>query len=176
MKSNNGDHWLPIAKKQIEPPGKPPTKKYVGQKAKLKNKVKRKKIIELISRGLCVRHSCAAVGISSTAFYDFRKTNKNFSLALEAAIAKGVEARLAIIEKAQSKDWRSAAWYLERVHPSLYGRNKLELTGEGGGPINIEASRSMSDIKFTEIDYQDGKGLLIDLPDYNLPENDSQHR
>jgi hypothetical protein len=40
-----------------------------------------------------------------------------------------------------TRHWQAGAWLLERTNPSDYGlRNRVEVTGEGGGPVQIDAS------------------------------------
>ena len=46
-------------------------------------------------------------------------------------------------EDRTAPDWRADAWYLERQHPEHYGKDasvSLEVTGAGGGPVQIENS------------------------------------
>lgn len=62
---------------------------------------------------------------------------------LEKARADAEVAALAKIQKAASEgDWRPAAWFLERSFPDRWGRretSRVELVGEGGGPIKMVA-------------------------------------
>lgn len=40
--------------------------------------------------------------------------------------------------KRMAPDWRAAAWYLERQHRLHFGKEaRLELTGAGGGPVEV---------------------------------------
>lgn len=66
-----------------------------------------------------------------------QRTDPKFS---EEIIAKKVGFKatsLAIIAKAALTNWTAAAWWLERRHPEEYGRRRIELTGDGGGPISV---------------------------------------
>lgn len=64
-----------------------------------------------------------------------------FREALEKARADAEVAALAKIQKASNEGaWQAAAWYLERSHPDRWGKreqNRLEITGEGGGPVRV---------------------------------------
>jgi hypothetical protein len=43
------------------------------------------------------------------------------------------------VVQASTKDWRAATWILQRRHPDHWNRvDQLEVTGRGGGPIEIE--------------------------------------
>ena len=68
---------------------------------------------------------------------------REFKEALEKARADAEVAALAKIQKAASDGaWPAAAWYLERSWPDRWGKretNRIELVGEGGGPVQIVA-------------------------------------
>lgn len=47
-----------------------------------------------------------------------------------------------VVEKTVRQEWAAAAWMLERMHPDRYGRrDKVEHTGDGGGPIDVNIRR-----------------------------------
>lgn len=58
-----------------------------------------------------------------------------FLAAVEKAIADADAIDLGRVRK--SKDWKAAAWRLERRHPGEWGRRKIELTGDEGGPVEL---------------------------------------
>ncbi|MGQ0670422.1 MAG: hypothetical protein ACT4PO_12225 [Actinomycetota bacterium] len=61
--------------------------------------------------------------------------------AVEQAFAEAEVRDIATIEKAAKTQWQAAAWRLERMFPDRFGqRTHRELTGSGGGPIDIRLS------------------------------------
>jgi hypothetical protein len=52
------------------------------------------------------------------------------------------------------KTWQASAWFLERTNPNRYGRQILEHTGEGGGPIRTE--KTVKVVRFGGRYKQDG--------------------
>jgi hypothetical protein len=54
--------------------------------------------------------------------------------------ARAVAERKAVAKVRKAKDWKAAAWYLERSHRARWGpvsRVQAEVTGKGGGPIDV---------------------------------------
>lgn len=78
-----------------------------------------------------------------------------FRDALEKARADAEVASLAKIQKASSEGaWQAAAWYLERSWPDRWGRrdtNRVELVGEGGGPVKVVAGIELDDASMTAL-------------------------
>lgn len=61
---------------------------------------------------------------------------KEFQDAVKRASASGDLASLETIQTAaRSGQWQAAAWLLERRHPGEYGRQRVEVTGKDGGPM-----------------------------------------
>lgn len=110
--------------------------KKLGRPTKLDNARARKKLIELIAKGVPNSHACAAVGISVPAFCAYREKHEWFRDELARATGIGVEARLRKIENASAAgDWRASAWLLEHCQPEHFSKNRLEITGADGGPL-----------------------------------------
>lgn len=49
-----------------------------------------------------------------------------------------MEKNLRVIQEATASTWTAAAWLLERRFPDEYGRNRLEITGKEGEPVQTE--------------------------------------
>jgi len=78
-----------------------------------------------------------------------------FKEALEKARADAEVASLAKIQKAAGEGaWQAAAWYLERSWPERWGRrdtNRVELVGEGGGPVKVVAGIELDNASMTAL-------------------------
>lgn len=58
---------------------------------------------------------------------------------IEKARADCVARNTEIIATAAAEDWRASAFFLERRHAEDWGKTeKLQMTGAGGGPVQIE--------------------------------------
>lgn len=51
-----------------------------------------------------------------------------------------IERNLRVIQNATADTWSAAAWLLERRFPDEYGRNRLEITGKEGEPVQTESA------------------------------------
>jgi len=91
-----------------------------------------KTICDALARGLPYVHACAAAGISFQTFSAWRNRDETFRQQIEAAIAVGVAARLAIIDRAAiTGDWRAAAWLLEHCQPEHFSKSRIQIEAVG---------------------------------------------
>lgn len=97
-------------------------------------------ICDSLARGLPYVHACAVAGISFQTFSVWRSRDENFRQQIEEAIASGVSARLAVIEKAAGigSDWRAAAWLLEHCQPEHFAKSRVQ--AEVSGHVQVEVS------------------------------------
>lgn len=111
-------------------------RKKTGRRTKLTRDVLNR-AVELKSGGANNVDICAAIGIHESTFYEWvnkPKTDlqREFSDAIKRAEADYKNALLAIVMRdAQEKDWKAAAWLLERKYPSEYARtDRVQATVE----------------------------------------------
>ena len=100
----------------------------------------RRKILKLVGRGMPLTHAANVAGVSYQTFLNYRRDRPGFDEAIGNAIAKGIEARLKVIERAtkspdESIRLRSACWFLEHTAPEFFARNRVEVTGANGLPL-----------------------------------------
>lgn len=76
--------------------------------------------------------AASAAGIAFQSLCCYRNQHPAFRDALESAVARGVEARLEVIEKAsKAGDWRAASWWLEHVLPENFGKTRVQVEAIG---------------------------------------------
>jgi hypothetical protein len=98
----------------------------------------RRRLIRAIASGVPVCHACAACRVSLSGFHAYRASNPGFAAKIEQATGAAIEKHLRlIITAAETGDTASSRWFLERVHPSHFGRTKLELSGADGSPLAV---------------------------------------
>jgi len=107
------------------------------------------RILQLIRKGNYIEVACAAVGIDKSTYYKWlqrgqqAKSGKYFDFFIAAKKAER-EAETAFLDRIREaafkdKDWKAAAWYLERKYPERWGRKERhEVTGEDGGEITLK--------------------------------------
>lgn len=105
------------------------------------------RILEAIRNGLSYRHAVQAAGISYDTFLRWMEKGENarsgkfreFFDQVKKAEAEGAERNMKLIqEAAETKDWKAAAWILERRHPDDYGeKRKVDANLNHSGEVNI---------------------------------------
>lgn len=95
-------------------------------------------IVAAVRAGATLRLAAASAGISLDTLARWRKRFAAFADRLTEAEGKAAVRPLALIAEAAKRDWRAAAWLLERRFPEEYGRQRHEHTGADGGPIEVE--------------------------------------
>lgn len=106
------------------------------------------RLLKAVRAGLPYHLAAEAAGISETTFYEWQRgefprgadkaLKAQFSEELTRARGESALRLMALISSAAPDDWRAAAWILERRFPKDFGRHVLELTGEHGGPVQVE--------------------------------------
>ena len=85
----------------------------------------------------CNRTTAAiAAGVDRTTPYVWMD-EEPFKAEVLAAEAHAIATRLQrILTAAEDGDWRADAWVLERQFPDGFGKQRVELTGKDGGPLD----------------------------------------
>jgi hypothetical protein len=85
-------------------------------------------------------HAANGAGVSYQSLLNYRRDHPDFEEAIARATAKGIEARLKVVHDALSSPdeairLRAACWYLEHTAPEHFARNRVEVTGKDGAPL-----------------------------------------
>ena len=107
----------------------PPTQKRgPGQPSKLTPE-RKQKILAAVRCGASYKSACLAAGICEKTFQNWRRRASEpgspakyvrFLRELQSAEEEGQVARLATIQRASQRDWKAAAWLLERLDPTRW--------------------------------------------------------
>ncbi|MGB9937068.1 MAG: hypothetical protein ACPK7O_05060 [Methanobacterium sp.] len=109
------------------------TKKKMGRPSKLTKEI-REEIASFLKAGCFIETACVMAGINKTTYYDWMKRGekssrydkyRKFYEAVTHALSWSQARDVAIISKAAEKDWRAAAWKLERRYPEKWGKKKV---------------------------------------------------
>jgi hypothetical protein len=86
---------------------------------------------ELIGRGVPQGYAAPLCGVSVQTIANWKAKYAPFREDCEKALARGVDHRLQIIADNAASDWRCAAWWLERVLPQFFSRQRIEIEAVG---------------------------------------------
>ena len=121
--------------------------KTFGRPSKLTPDVEAK-VCQAIRAGNYIETAAAYAGVSKDTLYAWLKRGasvrsgpyRHFSDAVSAALATAEVSAVAAVAKGAGKDWRAAAWMLERTRPERFGpRQRLDIGGaEGAPPIGVQ--------------------------------------
>jgi hypothetical protein len=95
------------------------------------NSVVVRQITRALSSGAPLKYAAARAGISFETLCAWRARFPEFDLAVEQAVARGVEQRLKKIQKAGESDWRALAWLLEHCQPETFAKSRIEVEAIG---------------------------------------------
>ena len=92
-------------------------------------------MVKLLEDGVQVKHACEYVRISEGCYYNWFKRGEKegkgiyyeFMKSCSEARAKSARHAIVMIRKATLKDWRAAAWFLERAFPKQWGPQDSKL-------------------------------------------------
>ena len=107
------------------------------------------RLIEALRIGMTRRAACGVAGFSATTLYRMMGNDDGTLVAaMEKAEAEAEATYSTIVANAAAdpKNWTAAAWWLERRHPSDYAkRERVEMTGKDGGPIDYHELGTLPD-------------------------------
>lgn len=108
------------------------------------------RLLMAIRAGLPYHLAAEAAGISEATFHKWQRgvfprgvdpqMKQQFVEELTRARGESALRLIGIVTKAAPDDWRAAAWILERRFRESFGRNIVEVTGEDGGPLQVDVA------------------------------------
>ena len=118
---------------------------------------------KLLAGGHPVRAMCRALRISHTAHYGWMKRGEageqpwaDYVAAVHAGMAEAEAIALKAVRAAIPDDFRAATWWLEHVMPEDYGRQRIEVTGSEGGPVQVDLRAKIAEVLAERSDAQAG--------------------
>lgn len=85
-------------------------------------------ILEGVAGGLPIDVAARAAGVAPSTVRSHRDRHREFATALDAALATAKSSMLAHVRNAAPKDWKAAAWLLERRFPEEFARPEIRAT------------------------------------------------
>lgn len=108
-------------------------------------------IIEVIDKGGTDRDACQMAGINPDTFYRWVREKSEFSDAVNTARLGGKLAALGAVRSAFEKDWKAAAWYLERKYAEEFARTEKPWS-EAKREASEEVERLAKELGLSESD------------------------
>jgi len=158
-----------------------------GRPDKLTPKLK-EDLLKMIVTGNYIETAAAFVGIAQTTLREWMRRGEReaqrlnadpnarpikseekyieLSEAIRQAQAESEVRDVVLIGRAAQDQWQAAAWRLERRYPDRWGKKERhELTGANGGPVQFEEIRErllrkLTEINAEEVNSKDGRILL----------------
>lgn len=102
-----------------------------------------KNLVTYLTAGNPRRWAAAACGISHETLYQWRRLARKghepyrqLFAEIDKAMYQAAVRNVMHVNKAAAKDWRAAAYWLERMYPRQFGRkHRYEVTGPEGAPL-----------------------------------------
>ena len=86
-------------------------------------------IVKHISMGFDIKDACEREGVSHEAYYQYMKRNPKKTDLHRSALYRKEELAYKSMDVGMVKDWKAAAWWLERTKPERFREKKeIELT------------------------------------------------
>ncbi len=91
------------------------------------------RIVKAIRAGNGTRTAAQLAGIDPSTLFDWQSKLPEFSERIRKARAEAEDRRVRLVERASRKNWRAAAWMLERQNPEEWGQRVIHLVKEAFG-------------------------------------------
>lgn len=95
------------------------------------------RILERLREGWSYANACTAAGVARRTFYNWRQEDPEFEAKVAEALEAGLDTAEDAIRRHWRRDWRAAHATLVARRQAVYGRQRLEVTGADGGPLQV---------------------------------------
>lgn len=116
-------------------------KKGVGGRPKAITDTVLRKLEEGFSKGLNVTECCLFADVPKSTYYDYLNAHPSYSDRIELLKSNTrMIAKMNLYDKIQGGDDYNSRWYLERTAEEFNPKQKQELTGKDGNPIEVQST------------------------------------
>ena len=116
-------------------------KKNVGGRPKAITETVLRKLEEGFSKGLNVTECCLFADVPKSTYYDYLNSHPSYSDRIELLKSNTrMIAKMNLYDKIQGGDDYNSRWYLERTSEEFNPKQKQELTGKDGNPIEVQST------------------------------------
>ena len=116
-------------------------KKNVGGRPKAITETVLRKLEEGFLRGLNVTQCCLFAEVPKSTYYDYLNAHPDYSDRIELLKSNtGMIAILNVHDEIKNGDVNTSKWYLERTSEEFNPKQKQELTGKDGNPIEVQST------------------------------------
>ena len=100
-----------------------------------------RKLEEGFLRGLNVTQCCFFAEVPKSTYYDYLTAHPSYSDRIELLKSNtGMIATLNVHDEIKNGDVNTSKWYLERTSEDFNPKQKQELTGKNGNPIEVQST------------------------------------
>lgn len=112
-----------------------------------KTRERQNKFLMFYSLGLTIKDAAQGAGFDESLIYKWKKEEfSSFSSRCDLAATYARRHAIAQIHKHSQKDWRAAAWYLERKHKAEFAEvKKAEIEVNVNAKVTIDDKKSIAD-------------------------------
>jgi len=123
------------------------------------------RMVEALAKGQFVRAACRYAGISHESHYEWlRRADAgdgapfaDYADAVRAAAVEGEQAHYDVLtDAAKAGDWRASLEVLRILRPDEYGKQRLEVSGPEGGPVQVDLRTKIAEVLAERSDKEAG--------------------
>ena len=116
-------------------------KRGVGGRPKAITDTVLRKLEEGFLKGLNVTECCLFADVPKSTYYDYLNAHPSYSDRIELLKSNTrMIAKMNLYDKIQGGDDYNSRWYLERTSEEFNPKQKQELTGKDGNPIEVQST------------------------------------